>query len=335
MLVITSYEYSLAYEGADQKVTVAGLNPLTTYTFKLKFRFSEAEEWHKTSVEGSASTTDENLVTKVTTQLLRAIQDNNDSAVSQILFQHSKIINLDSRDKYGKTLLMVACQNPNTAVVTTLLRYGASTISTTQSGKTALSLAVTYDNLKAVQMLIDYGVDVNSVDQGGSTPLMWACDNANSNKHGFQIIDALVKAGARIDAEDGTGQTAFDRLCFSSGNVMAARLLLQSGAKLIQYPDRKHSMTSLMSAALNNHRELCRELMYQWNADPFATTEHGYTAKSFAESKENTVVVELLFQRMRQLEADMAKEKRESDLSFMAPRASTNAKSGTSAGMGG
>nr|KAJ3419051.1 hypothetical protein HK105_007464 [Polyrhizophydium stewartii] len=81
-------------------------------------------------------------------------------------------------------------------------------------------------------------------------------------------------------------------------NVKAAHALILAGARIIHQVDKKHPMTSLMIAALNGHKDLVRELMEKYGADPTVQSEHGGTAKSFAETAGHRAIVLMIEERL-------------------------------------
>jgi ankyrin repeat protein len=56
-------------------------------------------------------------------------------------------------------------------------------------------------------MLIDRGADANVVDKLGMTPLLWA---ASSDFGDAEMIELLVKSGARTDARNRDGLTPLE-----------------------------------------------------------------------------------------------------------------------------
>ena len=110
----------------------------------------------------------------------------------------------------GATAFTRAAQSGDTALMRLLLDHGADPLIPTDYGDTALSAAsgigwvegVTFEwsrpeNLEAVRMLLELGADPNSANQDGRTPLMGA-----AMKGRVEVIEALVDAGARLDARD-------------------------------------------------------------------------------------------------------------------------------------
>lgn len=89
-------------------------------------------------------------------------------------------------------------------------------------------------------------------------------------------------------------QTPFDRLCATSGDTRAAAVLVHAGANVVRKVDKDHPVTSLMSAALNGHRELCRELIEKWGCDPGIETIYGGSAAMFSESNNHHSITDYL-----------------------------------------
>ncbi len=52
--------------------------------------------------------TDESFVGNAMTRLARAVAEGDSVAVNQLFQEHGKSLSVESRDKYGKTLLMVS-----------------------------------------------------------------------------------------------------------------------------------------------------------------------------------------------------------------------------------
>ncbi|KAI8908680.1 ankyrin repeat-containing domain protein [Powellomyces hirtus] len=297
-------DYHAVYEGEDTLFEIVDLKPETRYKVKLRIQEDESlgGEWSGDYLEVEGKTTDETLSQRLTSQLFRAVANNDAVTVQRCVTNYAKEVSLETRDRFGKTPLMNACQTASRDVVAVLLKAGASTSASTLAGKTALSLAATHGNLEAVEAILSQSSStVNMADQGGSTPLMWAVENAGPrHPHGFAIVQYILDHGADVNYQDMRHQTALDRLCATSGHADSGRALLQKGARVIHDIDKANhqTMTTLMVAALNGHRDLCVELMDNWGADPSVKTDFGGTARSFAQQAGHHAVVEAIDARV-------------------------------------
>ncbi|KAJ3347233.1 hypothetical protein HDU83_002305 [Entophlyctis luteolus] len=258
-------------------LVVENLKPETEYRFKLRVWDPVRDEFSADFAEAVAVTTDESRLIKVQLKLYRAVAENNVQAFHDLMEENRSEINIEMRDKNGKTMLMGTRE-----MVQEILSYGALQTTTTQSKKTPLSIAVSYSNIEAVRAFLQDTHAINMPDLGGSTPLMWSVEHANF-KNGIEIVALLLEAGADVSREDANGLTAMDRLCATSGNAKCARLLLEFGATIVNKVDPpKRKLTTLMMAALNGHKDLCYELIDNWGADVLAKTEYGQTARVIA-----------------------------------------------------
>ncbi|RKO83628.1 ankyrin repeat-containing domain protein [Blyttiomyces helicus] len=296
--------WEIAYEGASASTEVRDLKPETRYRLRLRAAVPGMADgvWGKEAVEVFFVTTDESLNVRLTAQILRAVGINDAVAVDALLSEHAAQISLETRDRYGKTLLMIACQTGTPEIVNKLLRAGASANATTRSGKTPLSLACSTINLATATALLAFDpTTVDSADSGGSTPLMWAVENAGTTQKGVDLVTLLLSHGAAVDREDATRKTALDRLCActTGGNVAVAALLVQAGARIVRTPSKRNPMSTLMVAAMNGHLDLCVALVDRWRCDPRVVTEHGGTARSFAASAGHVHVATVLEERVK------------------------------------
>jgi len=87
---------------------------------------------------------------------------------------------------------------------------------------TPLCYAIIKGDVDVVKKFIEYGADVNETARG-ITPLMYA---AHYNQ--TEIVNLLLKNGARLDTKDERGKTAFDYA--KEANATEAMDILQQAA---------------------------------------------------------------------------------------------------------
>ena len=97
------------------------------------------------------------------------------------------------------------------------------------AGRTLLHSAAAAGSLSTVVLLLRLGADPNALDGAKHTPL-YCVGNECAGEESADIVGALVRAGARVDAQDGvTGATAL-HMAARRGNAVVAKALLDCGA---------------------------------------------------------------------------------------------------------
>lgn len=156
---------------------------------------------------------------------------------------------INERDSFEQTPLIRAAPEGDTAVLRQLLGQGANVNAWDKWGTTPLMLAAGKGHAAAVKLLLQHGADVERRDCYGRTALtavsLWGAfsmfDNVSilsfstpySARGAHEAAQALVAAGADVNAQDDMGFTPLARLAQASIDEHAAataRLLLASGA---------------------------------------------------------------------------------------------------------
>ncbi|HUB83253.1 MAG TPA: ankyrin repeat domain-containing protein [Bryobacteraceae bacterium] len=127
-------------------------------------------------------------------------------------------------------------------------------------GRTLLHAAAGAGSLRAVDLFLRLGADPNALDGGRHTPL-YSTGNECAGAESAEVVRALVRAGARLDACDGvTGATPL-HMAARRGNAVVARALLECGAD-IEARDRRGDTP--LQRARNCKKAHVAELLQTW-----------------------------------------------------------------------
>ena len=117
---------------------------------------------------------------------------------------------------------------------------------TTPDGSTPLMQAAYEGDLAQAKRLIARHANVNAVNAYGVNAMLLAAESSNT-----QLIDTLLKAGAKATSANLDGETAL-HLVARTGNVDAAKLLIAHGAK-VDAREKFGEQTPLMWATARRH----------------------------------------------------------------------------------
>ncbi|XP_075144171.1 fibronectin type 3 and ankyrin repeat domains protein 1, partial [Leptodactylus fuscus] len=271
--------YGNVYCGYSKQHVVEGLEPSTSYRFRLKVTGHDGECAYSPVV--TVSTTREPMTVE---HLHRAVNMNDDATVLKIL--HTRHVKADVPDKLGFSPLMVAAQRGYFRIVQLLVDHGADINQENGSGKNSLMLACFAGHLDIVQYLRRQGASWESRDRAGCTAMHWAVDGGN-----VKLIEWMIGDGCEVDVKDFCSQwTPLMRVSAVTGNPDVARRLIAAGAD-VNVKD-KDGKSPLMVAALNNHERLVR-LLIEKGADGGITNEYGIGISEMAKAfnRQNMVVI--------------------------------------------
>lgn len=214
----------------------------------------------------------------------------------------------DSESLYHST------EYPDWECVRLLLAHGASAAGGNIL-KHMLDRDLDVNDAEGVQLLLTGGADPNEADARGETALHWAISRGRS----AQIVEALLKAGAAVDAKRSDGRTAY-ALARQTGHVEIAALLEMSGASteltpldsfiaacenagpdelaalLAQPPEVSAADGRLVSDLASAHRTTAVRALLAAGLPVDARGEHGATALHWACWKGYADLVTLLLQ---------------------------------------
>ncbi len=161
-------------------------------------------------------------VSEATVPLVKAAQSDDIEAVNQLL---AGTPNVNVRDENSdSTALEYAVLNSNREMIQVLLLAGADVNTRDKAGRTPLMLLGDDITADAVWDLINAGAKVNLRDEDGNTALIEAASCNN-----LEVLKVLLDAGAKVDAKNNDGETALMSAA-EEGHVNNVRALILAGA---------------------------------------------------------------------------------------------------------
>lgn len=233
---------------------------------------------------------DVNAVTRIskTTPLHNAVSS---AAVVILLLKEGAVVN--PQDSDGKTPLMLACANFNSArVVEILIKAGADpTIKDKLYGATGLHYSCFSDELGPIVIHSGRCDDLNVENKHGSTPLIYAASMGRSD-----VASCLLQTGkVKIDHETSAGATA---LTFAAhfGKVEMMKLLIKHDASIVLKVD-KRKWTALHIACGMGHLAAVRLLLETDASNVGAVNGEDLTAFDLAAAGGYTDIVTFMLKR--------------------------------------
>lgn len=141
---------------------------------------------------------DVNTIDEKGNSLIMLAAFNNSPRVFDVLMGYKP--NLELKNLYGESVLMLASYRHSAKMVNSLLSNGAKV---NTSGWTALHYAASSGDLEVVNALIKAGADINAVAPDGSSPMIMAAREGH-----IEIIKLLLSLHANTDIQNENGMTA-------------------------------------------------------------------------------------------------------------------------------
>eukprot|EP00439_Symbiodinium_sp_Y106_P020339 s6085_g2.t1 len=165
-----------------------------------------------------------------------------------------------------------------------LLRQNADPKALNRFGGTALTSAADLGLQEAVEALVKAGAQLEARDYRGTALILASIDGH------LQVVEALVKAGAWLEARDERGYTALMFAAYN-GYQEVVEVLVKAGAQLeARSNDGK---TALIAASMGGHLQVVEDLV-KAEAQLEARDEKGNTALMRAAQEGHANVVEVL-----------------------------------------
>ncbi|RFU23819.1 hypothetical protein B7463_g12519, partial [Scytalidium lignicola] len=151
--------------------------------------------------------------------------NNGEGRVEAIPLLMEKGLDLESRNRLGRTALLAACANAEQHFIIGLIRHGANAKSRDFQNKSCLHLVAqvclsNYDHgprdsqtaSNVIKSLIQAGADVSSTDLEGNTPFMDAVESCLHFKTLKIRLELILKFGGVANTSNHRGQTALHKV---------------------------------------------------------------------------------------------------------------------------
>ncbi|KXX73089.1 Ankyrin repeat domain-containing protein 50 [Madurella mycetomatis] len=203
-------------------------------------------------------------------------------------------VDIDPKDKGGRTPLSWAAERGHEAVIRLLLGKGADTESKDYMGRTPFRWAVERGHEAAIQLLLEKGADIESKDNKGWTPLRWAAERGHAT-----VIQLLLEKGADTESKDYMGRTPLSWVA-ERGHVAAIQLLLEKGADTESKDNRGRTP---LSWAAERGNEVVIQLLLEKGADIESKDYEGRTPLTWTADRGHEVAIQLLLEKGAYLES--------------------------------
>lgn len=202
----------------------------------------------------------------VSTPLLDAVYADDTRTAVDLIESGSDV---NAANRYGVVPLILACENGNGDLVSSLLKYGANPDAKAGGGESALMIASRTGKLLSVETLLKEGASLETTERKGQTALMWAA----AEGHG-KVVDLLIREGADPLVRLKSGFTAI-HFAARNGHLDTVTCLLDAGVSVrdaiavdkVAGKSPPKGTTPLRLAVENGHFDLASYLIER-GADP-------------------------------------------------------------------
>ncbi|XP_072811080.1 uncharacterized protein [Vicugna pacos] len=182
---------------------------------------------------------------------------------------------VDSRDKYDRTPLHVACISGCPAVVALLTQFHCDLNARDKERTTALIRAVQSLNKRCASILLEHGANPNLEDGNQNTALHYAI-----LEESVSIATQLLRHNANIEAIDKSNLTPF-LLAVKKNKKEMVKFLIENGANVHAVDNMRRS--ALMLAVFHDSPDIVK-LLLQEGVSPYSQDSHGMSAEQYAYS---------------------------------------------------
>lgn len=185
-----------------------------------------------------------------------------DIGIGALLIEKGANVNAKSNSNdSGYTLLHLAAQDGNTAIIELLIKHKADITANDSDGRTPLHRA---KDVGTVALLIEKGAEMNAKDNDGNTPLHWAAKKWNPAVVELLIgkgVDIIANKYDKLPSELAKNEVVREKLKNYEKSKMAdfEKDLIDTQDKLTQVLSEKNELLEKASKVQKELRDLKRE----------------------------------------------------------------------------
>lgn len=206
------------------------------------------------------------------TPLILAVRHGHETFVAALLKAN---VEVNAQDTYGQTALHHAAEWGFSKIISLLIAKGANLESRNDNGNTPLIFAVWKGHEDAIEVLLEGNADVNALGLNNWTALHYATEYHNTPK----IISRLIAKGSNLDVTNKTGNTPLS-LAAKNGHETAVAVLLQ--AKADANAPGENGDTALIFAAAKYDFPKIISLLIAEGANLEIQNKYGFTVLELA-----------------------------------------------------
>ena len=149
-------------------------------------------------------------------------------------------------------------------------------------GRNLICAAAIAWDVPRMSLLLEFGADVETKDSGGHNPLYRVANGGGDELKGQKALELLIKYGAKVNQVTGIGGMTPLHMSARRGTTKIAEALLEAGADI---EARDKNGETPLRRAVNCGQERMVRLLLVWGANPQSADKKGCTPFDAAKSE--------------------------------------------------
>ena len=148
-------------------------------------------------------------------------------------------------------------------------------------GRNLICAAAIAWDVPRISLLLEFGADIETKDSGGHNPLYRVANGGGDEEIGQKALELLIKHGANVNQVTGIGGMTPLHMSARRGTTKIAEALLEAGADI---EARDKNGETPLRRAVNCGQERMVRLLLVWGANPQSADKKGFTPFHAAKS---------------------------------------------------